>query len=159
MTYYNYHSKKVLNLYKKHLVTLEFHYKWYTEFNRGRDHFEDEPRTGRPRSALMSENIEVVCHLMNVDPHIAYQQRQDILQIGSVATESVLHDYLDLKKITYSRVSQLLIEAQKQDRVDYCRVILKKLDGRRSKRVYNIITGDESWFYYYGPQTKRQSHV
>ena len=37
--------------------------------------------------------------------------------------------------------------------------MLKKFDGGRSKRVYEIITGDESWFYYYDPRTKRQSPV
>ena len=47
-----------------------------------------------------------------------------------------------------------LTEAPEQDRVDYCLAMLKKLDGGRSKRV---ITGDESWFYYYDPETKRQN--
>ena len=38
--------------------------------------------------------------------------------------------------------------------------MLKKFEGRgRSKRVYDIITGDENWFYYYDPETKRQSQV
>jgi histone-lysine N-methyltransferase SETMAR len=37
--------------------------------------------------------------------------------------------------------------------------MLEKFDGGRSKRVYDIITGDESWFYYYDPETKRQSQV
>jgi transposase len=35
-------------------------YNWYAEFNRGRDHFEDEPHAGRPRSAITPENIEAV---------------------------------------------------------------------------------------------------
>ena len=37
--------------------------------------------------------------------------------------------------------------------------MLKKFDGGSSNRVDNIITGDESCFYYYDPQTKRQSEV
>jgi histone-lysine N-methyltransferase SETMAR len=37
--------------------------------------------------------------------------------------------------------------------------MLEKFDRGRSKRVYDIITGDESWFYYYDPETKRQSQV
>ena len=35
----------------------------------------------------------------------------------------------------------------------------QKVRWARSKRVYDIITGDESWFYYYHPETKRQSQV
>ena len=43
--------------------------------------------------------------------------------------------------------------------VDYCLAMLKKFDGGRSKRVYDIITGDESCFYYHAPETKRQAQV
>ncbi|CAF3174562.1 unnamed protein product [Rotaria sp. Silwood2] len=35
-------------------------YNWFTEFSRGRDHFEDEPRAGRPRTVVTPENIEAV---------------------------------------------------------------------------------------------------
>ena len=134
-------------------------YNWYAEFNRGRDHFEDEPRVGRPRSAVTPENIEVVRQLVNDDPHITYQQIEDTLQIGSAATESILHDYLGLRKITCRWVSHFLNEAQKEDRIDYCLAMLKKFDGGQPKRVYDILTDDESWFYYYDPETKRQSQV
>lgn len=134
-------------------------YNWYAEFNRDRDHFEDEPRVGRPRTAVTSENIEAVRQLVNIDPHITYQQIQDTLQIGSAATESILHDYLGLRKITCRWVAHFLTDAQKQDRVNYCLAMLEKFDDGRSKRVFDIITGDESWFYYYDPETKRQSQV
>ena len=49
-------------------------YNWYAEFKRQRDHFEDEPRAGRPRSAVTPENIEAVRQLISVDPHLTYQQ-------------------------------------------------------------------------------------
>lgn len=47
-------------------------YNWYAAFSRERNHFEDEPRTGRPRSAVTLENIEAIRQLVNVDPHITY---------------------------------------------------------------------------------------
>ena len=37
--------------------------------------------------------------------------------------------------------------------------MLEKFDGGRSKTIFNIITGDESWIYQYDPETKRQSSV
>ncbi|CAF3108963.1 unnamed protein product, partial [Rotaria sp. Silwood2] len=120
---------------------------------------EDEPRAGRPRTAVTPENIEAVRELVNIDPHITYQQIEDTLQIGSTSTEIILHDYLGLKNVTCRWVPHSLSEAQKQDRVDYCLQMLKKFDGGKSKRVYDIITSDESWFYYYDPETKRQSQV
>jgi hypothetical protein len=41
------------------------------------------------------------------------------LQIGSAATESILHDYLGLRKVTCRWVPHFLTEAQRQGRVDY----------------------------------------
>ena len=67
-------------------------YNWYAEFNWERDHLADEPRAGRLRSAVISEDIEVIRQLINVDSPITYQQIQDNLQVESAATESVLHD-------------------------------------------------------------------
>ena len=52
-------------------------YNWYVQFKRQRDHFEDEPRASRPRSAVTTENIETVRQRINVDPHLTYQQIQD----------------------------------------------------------------------------------
>ena len=88
--------------------------------------------------------------------HIVHTNRYKTLQIGSAAAESIRHNYLGLRKITYRWIPHLLTEAQKQDRVDYCLAMLKKFDSGSSKRV---ITGDESWFYYYDPETNRPSEV
>ena len=37
--------------------------------------------------------------------------------------------------------------------------MLRKFNGGGSKRVWDIITGDESWIYHYDPESKRQSMV
>jgi hypothetical protein len=57
--------------------------------------------------------------------------------------------------ITYRSVPYFLTEAQKQEHVDYCLKMLEKFDGGRSKRVLDIVTGDESQLYYYDPEMKR----
>ena len=144
----DYHSKDVLNLYKKYLVTLVFHVQ---QFRVGMLNsigqeitFEDVPHADRARSALTPESIEAVRHLINVGPHIAYQQIQDILQLGSAATKSIPHDYLGSRKMTCRWMSQFLTEAVKEDCVDFCLAMLKKFDGGRSKRVDDIITDDKS---------------
>ena len=37
--------------------------------------------------------------------------------------------------------------------------MLKKFNGGGSKRVYDILTCDETWIYQYDPETKRQSSI
>ena len=79
--------------------------------------------------------------------------------MDQAATESTRHDYLGLRKITCRWVPHFLTKAQRQDRIDYYPKMLKKSDGGRSKRVCDIIAGNDSWFYCYGSETKRQSQV
>ena len=69
----DYRSKNVFNLYKKHLVTVAFHYNCYAEFNWRRDHFEDEPRAARPTSIFTPQNIEAARQLIILHPHLTYQ--------------------------------------------------------------------------------------
>ncbi|CAF1125954.1 unnamed protein product, partial [Didymodactylos carnosus] len=40
-----------------------------------------------------------------------------------------------------------------------CRDSLERFEGGQSRRVFDIITRDESWFYHYDPTTKEQSKV
>ena len=37
--------------------------------------------------------------------------------------------------------------------------MLRKFDGGRSPRVWDIVTGHETWVYQYDPNTKHQSAV
>ncbi|KAI6647856.1 Mariner transposase [Oopsacas minuta] len=37
--------------------------------------------------------------------------------------------------------------------------MLKKFKGGESKRLYDILTCDETWIYQYDPETKRQSLI
>ena len=75
------------------------------------------------------------------------------------SVESILHDHLKVGKIASRWIPHLLTQAQKQARVEWCRFMLKKCDGGRSKRVAEIVTGDETCIYSYHPETKQQSTV
>ena len=35
--------------------------------------------------------------------------------------------------------------------------MLDKFNGGKSKNIFNIVTGDESWIYQYDPEMKRKS--
>ncbi|CAF1549287.1 unnamed protein product [Adineta ricciae] len=43
--------------------------------------------------------------------------------------------------------------------MEFCRYSFERFEEGRSRRVYDIITGDESWFYHFDPETKEQSKV
>ena len=132
---------------------------WFREFSRGRESLEDEPRSGRPVTAVTRENIDATRRMIEEDPHITFSYIEGTLNIGSTAAQTIVHEHLGLTKRCARWVPHSLTEAQKDARVDWCHFMLEKFDGGRSKDTYNIVTGDETWVYHYDPETKRQSSV
>lgn len=134
-------------------------YNWYNHFSRGKMSFEDEPRQGRPNTAVTSENIEAVRQLVSEDPRITCKDLKSILEIGSASLDTILHKHLRLRKRCARWVPHSLTEEQKQVRVDWCRDMITRFNNGVSKNVWEIVTGDETWVYRYDPLTKQQSAV
>ena len=88
-----------------------------------------------------------------------YQQIEAILGISSTAINSITHDYLNLRKVCARWVPHILTNDWKQLQHQFCRHSLKRFEEGRSRRVFDIITDDESCFYHYDPELKEQSKV
>ena len=71
-------------------------FNWFREFRCGRASLDDDPRSGRPPSAITQENVAAVQQLVNDDPHVTYEMIEDILDIGSPAVMEILHECLEL---------------------------------------------------------------
>ena len=128
---------------------------WFNEFNRGRRSLKDEDREGRPKTAVVPENIDAVRELIMQDRHVTYREIEASLGISSTSIHSILHGHLAVKKVCSRWIPHNLTVAQKKARVDWCKEILKKYNRGVSKDVYKIVTGDESWIYAYEPETKQ----
>ena len=126
---------------------------WFNEFNRGRRSLEDE---GRPKTAVVPENIDAVRELIMQDRHVTHRDIEASLGISSTSVHSILHGHLAVKKVCSRWIPHNLTVAQKKARVDWCKEILKKYNRGVSKDVYKIVTGDESWIYAYEPETKQK---
>ena len=48
---------------------------------------------------------------------------------------------------------------RKAARVLWCKRMLRKYKKGKCRRVWDVITGDETWIYYYDPRTKAQDTV
>ena len=73
-----------------------------------------------------------------------------------MAINSMIHDYLNLRKVCARWVPHTLTDDQKQLRVQFCCHSLKRFEEGWSLRVFDIITGDESCFYHYDSALKEQ---
>ena len=85
-----------------------------------------------------------------------YQQIETILGISSMAINSIIHHYLNLRKFCARWVPLTLSDDQKQFRLQFYRHSLKRFEEGGSRRVFDIMTGNESCFYHYDPELKEQ---
>jgi histone-lysine N-methyltransferase SETMAR len=134
-------------------------YKWYTEFKHNRMTLKDDPREGRPKSAVLPQNIDAVRKLIEEDRHVTYREIESCIGISMTSIHKILHEHLGVRKLCARWIPHLLTDAQKKARVDWCRKMIEKYKSGASKAVYSIVTGDESWIYAYEPETKGQSTV
>ena len=93
---------------------------------------------------------------MEDDPHSTYQQIESRLGISSTSINSIIHDYLNVRKVCDGWVPHTLTDDQKQLRLQFCRHSIKRFEEDRSRCAFDIITGDEFWFYHYDPELKEQ---
>ncbi len=134
-------------------------YRWFREFKRGRQSLEDEERSGRPATTVTEESIAAAEAMVRENRLVTYVDIEAALQIGSAAAVDILKNHLRLRKVCCRWVPHSLTEDQKVGRVEWCHHVLERFDGGASKRVWGIITGDETWLYQYDPETKQQPAV
>ncbi|KAI6651220.1 Histone-lysine N-methyltransferase SETMAR-like [Oopsacas minuta] len=111
--------------------------RWYLVFRRERTSLQDEAR--EDSSITMSSLLRS--------------------KIGKAAINTILHDCFGIRRLASRWIPHNLSEMQLEARVEWCKLMLKKFKGGESKRVYDILTCDETWIYQYDPETKQQSSI
>lgn len=132
-------------------------FRWFSEFREGKAKLSKISPPGRPISQMSDENIRAVKSMVTENPRLTYEEIEQSLAISSTTVYKILHDCLHLKKVSARFVPHLLTEDQQQARVTFCHSMLQKFDEGRSKAVYSVLTGDETWLHCYDPETKQQS--
>ncbi|KAI6658757.1 Transposase [Oopsacas minuta] len=117
-------------------------YKWYRQSRLGHTSLDDESRPGRPITAVTEENIDKVSELVTEDWQITVRQIAFEVSVSSETIETILHQHLGLKRFC----SKLILS-----------IYAAKVFQKDSRRWSEVITGDETWIYYYDIQSKQQS--
>ena len=73
---------------------------WVGEFKRGRTSLEDEARSGRPLDATDEEMCKKVRDLVYSDKRIQVEEIAQALDISHGSVSTILHDRLDMRKLT-----------------------------------------------------------
>ena len=121
--------------------------KWVNLFKSGRESLEDDSRCGRPRTEVIPYNIKQIEELIADDPHITYCEMEDLSGLSRGTIERIIIEHLQLRKITSRWVPHQLTPMNKLKRLNFAKEMLNKFD-KGEWRLDQIVTGDESWFYY-----------
>ncbi|XP_029174745.1 uncharacterized protein LOC114943323 [Nylanderia fulva] len=126
--------------------------KWFTEFRCGRTSTSDAERSGRPKEVVTPEIVNKI-HGMILD-----DRRMKVCELAeAVSTERVhhiLHEYLDMKKLSARWVPQLLTLDYKRNRVTTSKECLAMFRRNPNKFLRRFVTVDETWIHHNTTETK-----
>ena len=104
------------------------------------------------------QKVTKVKHLVKENPRITENVIKDSFNRSSGSLNQIVRYHLGVWKRCVRWVPQQLTEEQRRGR-EWCLHMLRKFDRGRSERVWDIVTGNETFVYRYDPETKQQSSV
>ncbi|EGI57968.1 Histone-lysine N-methyltransferase SETMAR, partial [Acromyrmex echinatior] len=110
-------------------------YRWFSEFKMDRTSTEDAPRSGRPKEVTNAEIAKQVYRIVLSDRKVKLRELTEAVGISKEWAGYILHDVLEMKKLSARWVPRLLTIDQKQQRVDDSTVAMIKLDQLRFELV------------------------
>jgi len=140
--------------YGEHALSRSLVFKWYTAFSEGRESIKDEPRSGRPSTSKMDNNVEKV--LVRSNRRLTLQMIASELNFNHTTVHQILTQELAMRKVCAKIVPKNLTLEQKDNWKEVCLHLLERIQSDRNF-LKNVITGDESWIFEYDPETKIQS--
>ena len=115
-------------------------------FQKNSESIEGKPRSGRPITAVITQNISRVKDFIDKNPNINYDQMIAQTSLTNVSLTKNLHNHLCVRKLSSRWIRHLLSDYNKKKHVALCSENLRKFKENKC-RFGDIITGDESWFY------------
>ena len=123
--------------------------RWCVRFKQGRESLEDDPHSELPLSAFTENDVTAVKNLIDEDARYTIEEISETLNINSGAVFVILKQRLKLRKISARWVPHLLSQEEKDRRVKLASELLKIYDGCDDRRLFEIVTGDETWISFF----------
>lgn len=122
----------------------------------GRECVGDEPQSGRPVEARTDNNVQRVRTLVRQDRRLTVRILADELNLKQETVRKILTDDLSMKKLCAKMVPKNLSAEQKHEQMSISQDCLVQVEADPTL-LDRVITGDESWYFQYDPEKKRQS--
>ena len=95
-------------------------------------------------TAVVVTNMEVAKTLIRAEPRFTTWEIQESLSIRMVATMSILHDHLRVRKQCAMWILHSLTDEQRWGRVEWYEFMLWKFNGGCSKLTWEVLIVDET---------------
>ena len=102
---------------------------WYAEYKRGRTNTDDAELSGRPKSAVVLENIIKVHKIVLGDRKLQLREIGDSLKISEGSVYTILHESLGMRKLFSKWMPRLLTPDRKKQSVEdseHCLELFKR---------------------------------
>ncbi len=96
---------------------------------------------------------------VRADPHITHRQLAEILKISTERIQHIMRNILHLRKVSVQWVPHLLTDEQMMTRRRMCEENLKMFSDGGQRIISQILTGDETWVYYYDVPSNREAKI
>jgi len=117
----------------------------------------DGPRPGRPKTVKTAEIIDQIHELILEDRRISAKSIVKQLGISRERVVSIIHEDLDMWKLSVKWVPKCLNADPKRQRCQTSEQLLEFFRRDSNDFLSRMVTMDETWLFHYDPETKQQS--
>ena len=115
------------------------------------------PRPGRPKIVNTPEIIDQIHELILEDSRVSDKSIDELLGISRERVGSIIHEDLDVRKLSAKWVPKCLNADKKRQRCQSSEQHLKFFRRDPNNFLSRLVTMEETWLYHYEPETKQQS--
>ena len=116
---------------------------WYGRFKDGRENINDDPKSGRPKTATTDELVEKVREIIAIDSNVTCRMLAEEFGVSKDTIYDILTKNLNRRKVCARFVPHKLMEDQEKALVEHCKDVIK-MAKRKPKFLDSIVTGDET---------------
>ena len=117
----------------------------------------DAPRLGRSKTVTTPEIIDQIHELILEDRWISAKSIALQLDISRERVGPIIHDNLDMRKLSAKWVPKCLNADEKRQRCQSSEQHLEFFRRDANDFLSRLVTMDETWLYHYDPETKQRS--
>ena len=126
------------------------------QFKRGDFSARDAPRPGRPKTVTTPDIIDQIHHLILEDSGSSAKLIDEQLGISRQWVGPIIHEDLDMRKLSAKWVPKCLNADQKRQRCQSSEQHLEFFRRDPNDFLSRLVNMDETWLYHYDPETKQQ---